>query len=72
MYWLRLMEELTKTMQLVFSPGDEQSGNDFRCLEGFHRAGIQPDTQTHTSLYSMLKCRLIYAHEQTEETLAHM
>lgn len=34
MYWW-LLEELTNTMQLLFSSGDEQSGNDFRCPERF-------------------------------------
>lgn len=51
MYWLRLMEELTNTMQLLFSSGDEQSGNDFRCPERFYSAGIQPDSYTQSTLY---------------------
>ena len=50
-YWLRLMEELTKTMQLLFYWEDEQSGSDFHCPEGFNRAGIQPDTHTHINTH---------------------
>lgn len=64
MYWLRLMEELTNTMQPLFSSGDEQSGTDFRCPEGFRRPGIQPDSYTHAphaSRIEMLVATLIYA-----------
>lgn len=58
MYWLRLMEELTNTMKQLFSSGDEQSGTDFRCPEGFRRAGIQPDSYTHRPHASRIEIRV--------------
>lgn len=45
------MEELTNTMQLLFSSGDEQSGNDFHCPERLYSAGIQPDSSTRATFY---------------------
>ena len=52
------MEELTKTMQPLFYRGDWQSGNNFRRPEGFHWAGIRPDTHTHTHTHT----HFIHAH----------
>lgn len=51
------MEELTNTMQLLFSSGDEQSGNDFHCPERFQcwdSARLIHTGYTLSNIYSLL------------------